>query len=92
MKKEVNRETDLHIYTEMFTVLHSMNPAIAYEDGVSKYFTTGYNPVVGQMYMGFEVEELCEEARKVVQPFIQKVAEFFGVEESFIDTLSFEFT
>jgi len=91
MKKEINRETDLHIYTDMFNVLNSMSPAIAFEKGVAKYFTTGHNPEYGQMYMDFEVEALCDEARKVAQPFIQKVADFFEVEETFIDTLSFEF-
>jgi len=56
-----------------------MRPAIAFDNGVAKYFTTGYNPEEGMLYMGFEVEELCDEARKAAQSFILEVAHFFGV-------------
>ena len=90
--REIDRETDFHLYTKFHEVLDAMDNSYARDEkGKHRYFYTGYSPEHGHMYMGFEVEELCGEARKVAQTFILEVASFFEVEVSYIDHITFAF-
>jgi len=90
--KEMDRETGFYLYANLHKALDAMNNSYTRnEKGEHKYFYTGYDPEYGSMHMGFEVEELCEEARKVAQSFILEVASFFEVEASYIDHIKFFF-
>jgi len=90
--KEIKRDTDLHLWTNLHQMLESMEREVAYDNGRPKYFSNGY--IVeggGSVYLDLEVGEMCERARATAQSYIREVANFFGVSEDFIDHISFCF-
>ena len=90
--REIDEETDFYLYTNLHGALDNMDNSYARnEKDEHKYFFEGYDREQGSMYLGFEVQQLCDEARKAAQSYIEEVAHFFNVEVAYIDHIKFLF-